>query len=108
MDLQPWMAQLGLGTAAVVLFLTVGRSYINYIGKQLAEARTQHREELDRLSTVWEARLAAETRRGDSWETAANRYEQANRESVQQVRELSAVTHTAVALLQAIRDAQGR
>lgn len=108
MDLQPWMAQLGLGAAAVVLFLTVGRSYINYIGKQLTEDRQQHREELERLTALWQARLEDSIRRGDAWETAAHRYEQSNREAVEQVRKLSTVTDTAVSLLMAIKDAQGR
>lgn len=109
MDLQPWVAQIGLGAAAVVLFLTVGRSYINYIGKQLTEARQQHREELERLTVIWEARLLDSIRRGDAWETAAHRFELANRESAEQVRRLTEPNaETAVNLLRAIRDEQGR
>jgi hypothetical protein len=108
-DLQPWMAQIGLGAAAVALFLTVGKSYVNYIGKQLTEARMQHKEEIQRLTTSWEARLSDAVRRAEAWETAAYRYEQANRESVEHERKLSSgVNETAVALLTAIRDEQGR
>lgn len=109
MDLQPWMAQIGLGAAAVVLFVTVGKSYINYIGKQLTEARQQHREEIARLTASWEARLADSVRRAEAWETAARRFEQASRESVEHERKLSTgINDTAVALLTAIRDEQRR
>lgn len=108
MDLQPWMAQIGLGAAAVVLFITVGKSYINYIGKQLTEDRQQHREEIARLTASWEARLSDAVRRADAWETAAHRFEQAARESVENERKLTAgVGETAVALLTAIRNEQG-
>jgi hypothetical protein len=113
-DLAPWMGQLGLGAAAVVLFLTVGKSYINYISRQLSDERAAHERELDRrdkeiarLTDLWNQRLAAEVKRGDAWETAANSHREANRESTEQLRKLTAVTETTVALLTAIRE-QGR
>jgi hypothetical protein len=103
------MAQLGLGAAAVVLFLTVGKSYINYIGAQLREERAAHERELVRLIAVWEARLADSVKRGDAWETAAHRYQQANLESAEQVRKLTgAERQTVLGILTAIREEQER
>lgn len=107
MDLAPWMGQLGLGAAAVVLFLTVGKSYINYISKQLSDERAAHQRELDRLTAVWEARLADAVKRGDAWETAANRHQQANLETTEQLRRVTPAVETTVSLLTALRD-QGR
>jgi hypothetical protein len=103
-DLQPWMGQLGIGAAAVTLFLITGKSYINYIGKQLAEARDQQREELKRLTEIYDRILADTVKRADSWETAFTVSQVANREAVDQIRKLTQVTDTTVALLQAIRD----
>jgi hypothetical protein len=107
MDLAPWMAQLGLGTAAVVLFLVVGKSYINYIGRLRTEDKAAHREELDRLTDVWKDRLAAEVRRGDAWETAASRHQAANLETTEQLRRLTPAVETTVSILRALQD-QGR
>lgn len=107
MDLAPWMGQLGLGAAAVVLFLTVGKSYINYISRQRAEDKIAHREELERLTAVWEARLLDSVKRGDAWETAANRHQQANLETTEQLRRLTPAVETTVSILRALQD-QGR
>ncbi len=101
------MGQLGLGAAAVTLFLITGRSYINYIGRQLTEAREQHRQEVERLTAVWERALSDAVKRGDSWETAAIKFEQSSREATEQVRKLTGIFDTAIGLLQAIKD-QGR
>lgn len=108
MDLTALAGQISLGAAAVVLFLTVGKSYINYIGRQRAEDKIAHKEEIERLTAVWEARLVAETKRGDAWETAAQHHSKANQESSEQVRKLTEVTQTTVALLNAIRDQGSR
>jgi len=114
MDLAPWMGQLGLGAAAVILFLTVGKSYINYISRQLTEARAAHEKELERrdkeverLTAIWNDRLAAEVRRGDAWQTAAQRHQEANLETTEQLRRVTPAVETTVALLTALRD-QGR
>jgi hypothetical protein len=102
------MAQIGLGAAAVVLFLTVGKSYINYIGKQLEGERLARREELERLTSVWEARLKDSVARGDAWETAAHRYQEASLESTEQVRKLTELSQTVLGILTAIREEQKR
>lgn len=107
MDLAPWMAQLGLGSAAVVLFLAVGKSYINYIGTQLRDERTAHEKEINRLTALWEARLLDSVKRGDAWETAANRHQQANLETTEQLRRLTPAVETTVNILRALQD-QGR
>jgi hypothetical protein len=99
--------QIGIGAAAVVLFLTVGKSYINYIGTQLKDERAAHEKEIDRLSELWKERLASEVRRGDAWETAASKHQQANLETTEQLRRLTPAVETTVALLNALRD-QGR
>jgi len=102
------MAQLSLGAAAVVLFLTVGKSYINYIGMQLREERAAHERELGRLTAAWEARLTDSVKRGDAWETTAHRYQEANLESTEQVRKLTEVSQTVLGILTAIREEQKR
>jgi hypothetical protein len=107
-DLTALAGQISLGAAAVVLFLTVGRSYINYIGRQLTDERAAHEREINRLTAVWEARITAEVKRGDAWETAAQQHREANIESSAQVRELTTVTKTTVALLEAIRQQGSR
>lgn len=107
MELAPWMGQLGLGAAAVVLFLTVGKSYINYISQQLKDEREAHGKELDRLTAIWESRLTAEVARGDAWQTAAQRHQEANHETTEQLRRLTPLAETTVNLLMALRD-QGR
>jgi hypothetical protein len=107
-DLQPWMAQLGLGGAAVALFLTVGKSYINYIGRQVQEMRVSHREEIERLTQSWEARLEDARRAATTWETTANRWQEAASEDRAQVGKLMAMNETTVALLTALREEQMR
>lgn len=114
MDLAPWMGQLGLGAAAVVLFLAVGKSYINYISRQLTEERAAHDRELerrdkeiDRLTGIWESRLSAEVTRANAWQTAAQRHQEANHETTEQLRRLTPLAETTVNLLLALRD-QGR
>lgn len=108
MDLQPWMAQVGLGGAAVTLFLLVGKSYINYIARQVKDLREAHRLELDRLEKSWEARLSDANRAVASWETTANRLQAASQEDRRQVDRLMAVNDTHEALLNAIREESRR
>ena len=106
--------QISLGAAAVALFLAVGKSYINYIGRQLTEERGAHERELarrdkeiERLTAIWESRLSAEVSRGNAWQTAAQRHQEANHETTEQLRRLTPLAETTVNLLMALRD-QGR
>jgi hypothetical protein len=91
----------------VVLLLAVGKSYINYIGTQLRDERAAHEKEINRLTASWEARLADSAKRGDAWETAANRHQQANLETTEQLRRLTPAVETTVSILRALQD-QGR
>lgn len=108
MDLEPWMAQIGLGAASVTLFLLVGKSYVNYIGRQLQDQKTSHREELDRLTKSWEARLADATNAAAKWETAASRHLEAGIEDRRQVEKLLGANELIVSMLNAIREEQNR
>lgn len=104
MDLQPWMAQVGIASAAVALFLIVGKSYINYIGTQLKEERIAHEREIGRLKDSWEARLSDANKAVTSWETTAHRLQAASEEDRRQIAKLMTVNDTTEALLRAIRE----
>jgi hypothetical protein len=102
------MAQVGVAGVLTALLLVVGRTFVNHVANQLREARTAHREEIQRLTASWEARLSDCTRRGDAWETAANRWQAAALEDREQARELLALSRTTTGLLNAIREEQLR
>jgi hypothetical protein len=117
--LEPWMAQLGLGGAAVLLLIIVGKAYISHVqsqvgtldvryAEQITQLRADHKEELARLTESWEARLRDSVAAGKAWETAAQRYELAGREDREQVGKLLAVTETSVQLMEALRREVGQ
>jgi ABC-type protease/lipase transport system fused ATPase/permease subunit len=108
MDLQPWMAQLSVAGALTLLLLVLGKTFINHVASQLRDERAATAAEIERLTRSWEARLADCTKRGDAWETAANRWQATALEDRQQVRDLQEVNRTVVGLLQAIREEQLR
>jgi ABC-type protease/lipase transport system fused ATPase/permease subunit len=108
MDLQPWMAQVGVAGALTILLVALGKAFINHVAGQLREERTAHREEITRLTGSWEARLADCSRQVTLWETAANRWQAAALEDREQTRELLAFSRTTTGLLNAIREEQQR
>lgn len=108
MDLQPWMAQVGVAGALTILLVGVGKAFISSVSTQLRDERVAHREEILRLTASWEARLSDCTKRGDAWETAANRWQAAALEDREQTNKLSAVVDTATGLLSALREEQLR
>jgi len=108
MDIQPWMAQIGVAGALTLLLVAVGRTFINHVATQLQEERAAHTAEINRLKESWEARLADCTKRGDAWETAANRWQAAALEDREQTRELLTFSQTMTSLLTAIREEQLR
>lgn len=108
LDPQPWMAQVGIAGALTILLISLGKSYINHVSSQLKDLRQAHAEELERLTKSWEARLADCSKRGDSWETAANRWQAAALEDREQANKALLVGETTVSLLSAIREEQLR
>lgn len=108
MELQPWMAQIGVAGALTILLVAVGKTFINHVANQLRDERAAHLAEIERLTASWEARLLDCTRRGDAWETAANRWQAAALEDREQTRELLAFSRTTTGLLNAIREEQQR
>lgn len=108
MPLEPWMGQIGLAAASVALMLVIGRAFVAYISNQLTEARKAHERELERLTTLWEARIADAVKRGDSWETAANRWQEVALEGTRQVEKLTETNGLSISLLNAIREEQLR
>jgi hypothetical protein len=107
-DLQPWMGQIGIAGASVLLFVILGKSYINHVASQVGTVRDAHEKELARLEAIWEARLADMRERANAWQATANRFEQASAEDRRQVDKLLVITETTEALVRAIKEGQGR
>jgi hypothetical protein len=105
-DLQPWMGQLGIASASVVLFVLIGRSYINSVANRVKEITDAHERELARLTVLWEARLSDVRERAEAWEAAASRREEATQELTAAVTRVETVGETAIHLLRALREGQ--
>lgn len=108
MDLQPWMGQLGIAGASVLLFVVLGRSYINTVASRVKEDREQHRQHVAELTTSWEARLADMRTRAEAWEAAANRQTESARELAAGMSRVESMMAQNLALLRAIREGQPR
>lgn len=102
------LGQLTLAGAAVVLFLTVGRAYVAYVGKRVTEDRNQHAEEIARLTQSWEARLADKTETAKSWEASSRSLQKTVDELSDQMATLLPGVATMVRLVEAIREEQMR
>jgi hypothetical protein len=107
-DLQPWMGQLGIAGASVLLFIGLGRSYISTVANRVKEDREQHQLHLAKLTESWEARLADMRTRAEAWEAAANRREESARELAAGMSRVESMMAQNLALLRAIREGQPR
>lgn len=105
-DIQPWVSQLGIGAASVVLFVAIGRSYINSVSSRVKEDRERERLALVELKASWEARLADMRQRAEAWEAAANRREETGRELTAALTRVESVMDQNIQLLRAIREGQ--
>lgn len=103
MDLEPWIGQLSLGAAAVLLFVLVGRAFLAYVGKRVDEDRTQHAAEVDRLTKSWEARLEDQRRVSQSWEDSTRSLQKTVTEQSDQLDKLLPGMDTVVKTIEAIR-----
>jgi hypothetical protein len=105
-NLEPWMGQLGIAGATVILWLALGRSYINSVANRVSEVREQQKQAMDELKASWEARLADMRQRAEAWEAAANRREESGRELTAALTRVESVMAQNISLLQAIREGQ--
>ena len=108
MDLQPWMGQLGIGAASIVLFVAIGRSYIASVSSRVKEVREQSDAALEKLEKSWEARLTDMRTRAEAWEAAATRREESARELAAGMARMESMMTQNLALLRAIREGQPR
>lgn len=106
--MEPWIGQLSLGAAAVVLFVLVGRTFISYVGKRVTEDRAQHREEMERLIKSADARVAEQRSVAQSWEATAKSLQKTTEELTDQVGTLLPAVQTMVRVVEAIREEQLR
>jgi len=105
-NIEPWMGQLGIGAASVILFVAVGRSYINSVASQVKEVREQQDKALKELRESWEARLQDMRERAEAWEAAHNRREETGRELAAALIRVESVMDQNIQLLRAIREEQ--
>lgn len=104
MSFEPWMGQLGIGAASVALFMAIGRSYIKSVAERVKEDRLAHKEELERLTGSWEARLADMRQRAEAWEAAHNRREASEKELVAALQRVESVMAQNIQILRALRE----
>lgn len=107
-DLQPWMGQVGLAGALVGLLLLLGRTFIGSIDRRVKEVSEAHDAEMKRLTAQHAVQLADMRERAVSWEATANRREATVTELVAQNGKLQGAQDTAVQLLRALHQLQGR
>lgn len=108
MDLQPWMGQVGVAGALVALLLLLGRTFIRSIDRRVEEIRRDHAAEIERITAQHAVQLADMRERAVAWEATANRREATVTELVAQNSKLQGAQDTAVQLLRALHQAQGR
>lgn len=102
------MGQVGVAGALVGLLVLLGRTFIAATDRRVTEITTQHAGELKRLTEQHERELRDMRERATAWEATANRREAAMAELVTQNGQLRGANDTAVQLLRAIHQMQGR
>lgn len=102
-QLEPWWGQLSLGAAAVVLLVLLGRTFLANVDKRVTEDREHHRQEIERLTKTWEARLADQVSVRQSWEDAAKTSQKTVAEQSDQLDKLLPGMDTVVKTIEAIR-----
>lgn len=106
--MEPWVGQLSLGAAAVVLFVLVGRTYVKDVSKRVEIAHKQFAEELERLTKSWEARLDDQVKVRQSWEDATKSLQKTVAEQSDQLDKLLPGMDTVVKTIEAIRQELSR
>lgn len=97
------MGQLSAYSAAVLLLVFVGRAFVSYVGKRTVEDRNQFKEELERLTKSWEARLDDQVKVRQSWEDATKSLQKTVEEQSDQLDKLLPGMDTVVRTIEAIR-----
>jgi hypothetical protein len=103
MDLQPWMGQVGIAGASVGLLYLAMRAFIASVSSRVDQVRTDHAEEMARVTKQHERELQDMRERAQAWEATANRREAALSEALAQNARLQATGDTTVQLLRALR-----
>lgn len=102
------MGQAGVATALVGLLVLLGRTFIASIDRQVKETREAHTAEITRLTKQHERELTDMRERAAAWEATASRREATVNELVIQNGRLQGASDTAVQLLRALHQVQGR
>jgi hypothetical protein len=102
------MGQLGVAGSLVVLLVFLGKTFIGNIDRRLSEAVAAHEKETARLIEQHKRELGDMRERAMAWEATANRREATVNELVMQNGKLQGANETAVQLLRALHQVQGR
>jgi len=102
------MGQVGVAGALVALLLGLGKTFIGSIDRRVAEISAAHTAEMTRLTAQHERELADMRAQVQAWEATATRREVTNNELVIQNGRLQGASETAVQLLRALHQMQGR
>lgn len=106
--MEPWMGQLGIAGVMAALLLFMGKTFISSVDRRITEAVTAHDKEIERMTKQHERELGDMRERAVAWEATANRREATVNELVMQNGKLQGANETAVQLLRALHQAQGR
>lgn len=106
--MEPWMGQVGVAGGLLALLLALGKAFIASIDRRVAERTAEHVAELARIKEQHERELADMRARAEAWEATATRRESTVNELVMQTGRLQGTSDTAVQLLRAIHQMQGR
>lgn len=106
--MEPWMAQVGVAGVLAALLLALGKAFISSIDRRVAEATAAHEKELLRLTAQHERELTDMRTQAQAWEATATRREATVNELVMQTGQLRGQGETAVQLLRALHQIQGR
>jgi Flp pilus assembly protein TadB len=102
------MGQVGIAGVLAAMLLAIAKAFIGSIDRRVKERDEQHTAELSRLTAQHERELGDMRDRARAWEATADRREATNQELISQNGRLQAGSETAVQLLRALHQVQGR
>lgn len=102
------MGQVGVAGALASLLFLLGRTFISYVDRRVKETQEAHNNEIGRMTKQHERELGDMRERAVAWEATANRREATVNELVMQNGKLQGANETAVQLLRALHQVQGR
>lgn len=106
--MEPWMGQVGVAGILGALLLFLGKVFIGSVDRRVAELTAAHAAELARHTAAHERELSDMRAQVLAWEATATRREATVNELVTQNGRLQGTSETAVSLLRALHQMQGR